>query len=175
MNPDSPHSGGGAVACRSATKCRSCHPPLNRPVSANNHTATPTLPTPDDYEIVDPFIIHIAILPEVSCHRISLFPSPLKSPVPIIDQTKYGALPTADRLDDSAAVHEPDRHVARGVVPKNVGLAVTVNPPVAAIYQTLVRHYPPNRTALWSSRSSSRLLRHLEVSRPKDVALACRR
>src|ERR1700754_4961859 len=32
-----------------------------------------------------PFISQIATLPNVSCHKMSLMPSPLKSPVPLID------------------------------------------------------------------------------------------
>ena len=52
-------------------------------------------------------------------------PSPLKSPVPTTDQV-VGMLPTTADDDDLRAVHEPDRGVAAGVAPQQVGLAVAV-------------------------------------------------
>src|SRR5712691_3511029 len=50
-------------------------------------------PTPADCETCAPFMNHIATLPLLSCQRMSLLPSPLKSPVPTIDQV-VGAFPT---------------------------------------------------------------------------------
>src|SRR5258707_5602564 len=38
------------------------------------------------FKIVVPFMNQIAMLPLVSCHTTSLLPSPLKSPVPTMDQ-----------------------------------------------------------------------------------------
>src|SRR5499427_4623797 len=54
-----------------------------------------TFPTPAalGFKIVVPFMNQIATLPLVSCHRTSLLPSPLKSPVPTIDQV-VGTFPT---------------------------------------------------------------------------------
>src|SRR5229473_476031 len=49
-------------------------------------------PTPADCETCGPFMNQIATLPLLSCQRMSLLPSPLKSPVPTIDQV-VGAEP----------------------------------------------------------------------------------
>src|SRR6266404_7221169 len=51
-------------------------------------------PTPTDCLTCVPFMNQIATLPPVSCHRMSLLPSPSKSPVSTIDQLA-GAEPTA--------------------------------------------------------------------------------
>src|SRR5258707_15247704 len=53
-----------------------------------------TLPTPADCVTCGPSRNQIATLPLLSCQRMSLLPSPLKSPVPTIVQP-LGALPTA--------------------------------------------------------------------------------
>src|SRR5208282_4516686 len=47
------------------------------------------------FKIVVPFISQIATSPDVSCQRMSVLPSPLKSPVPTIDQPDaVGTVPT---------------------------------------------------------------------------------
>ena len=61
----------------------------------------------------------------VSRQTMSLLPSPLKSPVPTIDQF-VATLPTLATRHTCDAVHEPDRRVAAGVAPQQVGLAVAV-------------------------------------------------
>src|SRR5262245_14520908 len=50
-------------------------------------------PTPTDCATCAPFMNQIATLPLVSCQRMSLLPSPLKSPVSMTDQV-VGAEPT---------------------------------------------------------------------------------
>src|SRR5260370_8667748 len=50
-------------------------------------------PAVSGFKTVVPFISQIATLPLVSRHRTSLFPSPLKSPVPTIDHV-VGTFPT---------------------------------------------------------------------------------
>src|ERR1700754_4332485 len=54
-----------------------------------------TLPTNEllGFDTAMPFISQIATLPDVSCHRMSLKPSPLKSPVSRIDHWP-GTFPT---------------------------------------------------------------------------------
>src|SRR2546422_558551 len=51
-------------------------------------------PTPEACLTCAPFMNQIATLPLVSRQRMSLLPSPLKSPVPTIFQTLGGAFPT---------------------------------------------------------------------------------
>src|SRR5215831_18588777 len=55
-----------------------------------------TFPTPAalGFKTLVPFMNQIAMLPLLSRHRTSLLPSPLKSPVPTIDQV-VGTFPTA--------------------------------------------------------------------------------
>ena len=60
----------------------------------------------------------------MSRQRISLLPSPLKSPV-ADDRPDGRIMPRTETCKDRA-VHEPDRDVAAGVAPENVGLAVAV-------------------------------------------------
>src|SRR5262250_2185002 len=54
-----------------------------------------TFPTPAalGFKTLVPFMNQTATLPLVSCHRTSLLPSPLKSPVPTMDQV-VGTFPT---------------------------------------------------------------------------------
>src|SRR5258706_12688155 len=43
-----------------------------------------------------------------------------------LDRPDDGYISNADRLRDLRAVHEPDRHIAAGVMPEKVALAVAV-------------------------------------------------
>src|SRR5260221_3871709 len=58
--------------------------------------------TPGDCVTCVPFTNQIATLPLVSCQRMSLLPSPLKSPVSTIDQV-VGADPRPTDIMNSAA------------------------------------------------------------------------
>src|SRR5208282_542381 len=62
--------------------------PLKSPVPTIVQVLGDTVPTYEvvGFKIVVPFISQIATSPAVSRHRMSLLPSPLKSPVPTIDQ-----------------------------------------------------------------------------------------
>src|SRR5258705_10786018 len=57
-------------------------------------TVVGAFPTPAACATCAPFMNQIATLPLVSCQRMSLLPSPLKSPGPTIDHTAGGAEPT---------------------------------------------------------------------------------
>src|SRR6267378_2774221 len=57
-------------------------------------TEVGTFPAPAACATCVPFMNQIATSPFVSCQRISLLPSPLKSPVPTIFHTLGGAFPT---------------------------------------------------------------------------------
>ena len=72
-----------------------------------------------------PFISQIAAWPFAFCHRMSEWPSPLKSPVPIAFQLGpgLGPRPAADHV---GPVHFPDRGLTVRVLPQNVGMAVAV-------------------------------------------------
>src|SRR5208282_4048016 len=62
--------------------------PLKSPVPTIVQVLGDTVPTYEvvGFKIVVPFISQIATSPDVSRHRMSPMPSPLKSPVPTIDQ-----------------------------------------------------------------------------------------
>src|SRR5260370_5895617 len=69
--------------------------PLKSPDPAILKLVVATFPTPAvlGFKTVVPFISQIATLPLLSRHSTSLLPSPLKSPVPTIDQV-VGTFPT---------------------------------------------------------------------------------
>ena len=62
----------------------------------------------------------------VFCHRMSEWPSSLKSPVPIAFQLGPGLGPTSSAADFVGPVHFPDRGLAVRVLPQDVGMAVVV-------------------------------------------------
>src|SRR5580704_9788695 len=70
--------------------------PLKSLTPTTDHVGVETLPTKValGFMICVPFISQIATLPDVSRQRMSLKPSPLKSPIPIIVQVAVGTLPT---------------------------------------------------------------------------------
>ena len=72
-----------------------------------------------------PFISQIAAWPLVFCHRMSEWPSPLKSPVPIAFQLGPGLGPPA-AADHVGPVHFPDCRLTARVLPQNVGMDVDV-------------------------------------------------
>src|SRR5215470_15956383 len=59
-----------------------------------DQTVVGTLPTPAACATCAPRMNQIATSPFVSCQRMSVLPSPLKSPVSTIDHTEGGAEPT---------------------------------------------------------------------------------
>src|SRR5450631_2175456 len=63
--------------------------PLKSPVPTMDQTVGtfPTNEGPPGFKTLVPFISQITTSPPVSLHRMSLLPSPLKSPVPTMDQT----------------------------------------------------------------------------------------
>src|SRR5450631_3846628 len=69
--------------------------PLKSPVPTMDQTvgAFPTNEGSPGFKTLVPFISQITTSPLVSRHRMSLLPSPLKSPIPTMDQT-VGAFPT---------------------------------------------------------------------------------
>src|SRR5260221_3136419 len=74
-HPTFPTSGEGRVGAA----------PLQSALAPWIDQAVGTFPTPADCETCAPFMNQIATLPLLSCQRMSLLPSPLKSPVPTID------------------------------------------------------------------------------------------
>ena len=67
----------------------------------------------------------IATSPLVLRQRMSLLPSPLKSPVPAIDQVG-GHIAEIRYRKDLEAVHKPNCHVAVCIAPENVAKAIAV-------------------------------------------------
>ena len=67
-----------------------------------------------------PSISQIAAWPLVLCHRMSEWPSPLKSPVPIAFQLGPGLATSCRLADYGVPVHFPDRGLAAGVLPQDI-------------------------------------------------------
>ena len=113
--------------CCRATQCRSYRLRCSRRTRRSTSRAHSRQTRWTAFKIVVPFISQIATLPLLSCHRMSLLPSPLKSPVPTIVQVPGNIRDERSRrIQDSRAVHFPNRDVAAGVTPQNVALAVAV-------------------------------------------------
>src|SRR6266853_548924 len=62
---------------------------------------------------------HFAFNPRAGCSVASVG-------IGALDGPDDGYISNAGRLRDLRAVHEPDRHIAAGVMPENVALAVAV-------------------------------------------------
>ena len=75
-----------------------------------------------------PFISQIETWPVLAfCHRMSDWPSSLKSPVPTAFQAGPGLGLTGPAADQSVPVHFPDRGLAGvRVLPQDVGMAVVI-------------------------------------------------
>src|SRR5258706_433135 len=67
---------------------------------------------------------HFAFNPRAGCSVASVG-------IGALDGPDDGYISNAGRLRDLRAVHEPDRHIAAGVMPENAALAVAVEVPGA--------------------------------------------
>ena len=74
-----------------------------------------------------PFISQTATCPFAFCHRMSAWPSPLKSPVPMAFQLGPGwRRPWPAAGDLARPVHLPDRGLTVRVLPQDVGMAIAI-------------------------------------------------